>query len=443
MDLKPRPWTPPQVAWEKMRQMVGSKTGIVRSIQELETDPDDFSLYSCYGQMTRTTAFTPFQMPQDVGSGNFDRLDAKLAAIGEGIERYSLGAYDDRQFVTASYAEVRDQAIDPKTLILFDESQYQDPHFGYNPFDEHRPMRWVQAYNLTRQHAVLVPAWIVYLSYRPLSPEERCSPSVSTGAAAASTLEEAILKGIYEVVERDALTIMWLARLRVPLIDLGDRFHDLREQLSAFSLDLYVHNITLDVGIPAFWGMLVNREGQKPIMAVGAAANLDPEHALRKVVEEVIQTRIWAKALARQANRHPDFSRPENFHLVDNFDLHVMLYAAYDMRSEVDFLLNAEKSVRMEDLPNHSSGCVLQNILKCVALLDEKGFQVIAVDITSNEIRDAGLASVARVIVPNMQPLNGNHNLVHLGNPRLYAVARQFGIELSPEQVNPYPHPFP
>ena len=441
MDLKPHPWTPPEIAWEKIRQVVGSRAGILRSIRELEAEPDDLALYSYWGEMTRTSVFSPFKMPQDVGSGNFDRLKAKLAVVGEGLERYGLTAFDDCRFITATYREVQDRAVDPRTLILFDESQYQ-PGFHYKRFKEDTPMRWVEGYNLTRQCPMLVPAGMVYLAYDFLSADECCSPSVSTGAAAAISLEEAILKGIYEVVERDSLTIMWLAQLGVPRVKMGGRFSALMEQLAGFNLELYVHYITLDVDIPAFWGMLVNREGQKPVMAVGASASLNPEDALRKVVEEVIQTRMWAKSLTRGADRYPDFSRPENFTLVTNFDLHVLMYAAYDMRHAVDFMLSSEKAIAMDEIPNHSSPCVLECIHRSVALLQAKEFQVIAVDITPGEVRDAGL-SVAKVIIPNMQPLNGNHNLVHLGNPRLYTVARQFGRDLMLDQVNPYPHPFP
>jgi ribosomal protein S12 methylthiotransferase accessory factor len=424
------------------RQVLGAKVGIVRYIKEIETDPDDLAVYSYYGELTRTSVFSPFQVPQFPGSGGFNQLRARLAAIGEGIERYALGAYDMSRLVTATYVEVKDRAVDPRTLVHFDETQYRQPDFPFSRFRDDTPMRWVEGYNLSQQCTVLAPASIVYLSYDFLSRDEFFAHSVSTGAAAGSSLEEAILSGIYEVVERDALTSMWLARLPVPQVRLDGRFQSFVERLAGFDLDLYVHYITLDVDIPVFWGMLVNRDGRQPVLAVGAAANLDPERALSKVIEETIQTRMWAKVLIKETGKYPDLSQPENFSRVDNFDLHVLLYAAYDMRPAVDFLLHSEKRIGMDDIPARSRPCVLENIQRCVELLRDKGFEVIAIDVTPADIRDAGF-SVVRVLIPGMQPLNGSHNTRHLGNRRLHEVARLFGCTFSVEQANPYPHPFP
>lgn len=442
MELKPHPPTPVAQAYAKACQVLGSRVGIVRYIKEIETDPDDLSVYSYYGELTRTSVFSPFQVPQFPGSGGFDRLRAQLAVVGEGLERYALGAYDTSRLVTGTYAELQDQALDPRTLVHFDETQYRQPGFPFTRFRDDLVIRWVEGYNLSRERPVLVPASIVYLSYDFLSRDEFFVHSVSTGAAAGSSLEEAILSGIYEVVERDALTSMWLARLPVPQVRLDGRFQDVLERLDGFDLELYVHYITLDVDIPVFWGMLVNRSGRQPVLAVGAAANLDPERALSKVIEEVIQTRMWAKVLVKQAGEYPDLSRPENYVHVENFDLHVLLYAAYDMRAAVDFLLHSEQRMGMDDVPARSEECVLANVRRCVDALRERGFEVIVVDVTPPDVRQAGF-SVARVLIPGMQPLNGSYVARHLGNPRLSEVARLFGRTFSVEQANPHPHPFP
>ena len=59
-----------------------------------------------------------------------------------------------------------------------------------------------------------MPAVLVDLKLPVRSPAERFINMVSTGTAAHSDLREAVLGGLLEVVERDAIALTWLQRLR-------------------------------------------------------------------------------------------------------------------------------------------------------------------------------------------------------------------------------------
>jgi len=51
---------------------------------------------------------------------------------------------------------------------------------------------------------------------------------------------------------------------------------------------------------------------------------------------------------------------------------------------------------------------------------------------------------IVRVIIPGLQPLNGEYNARYLGNERLYVLLEQLGLrELHRKKisVNRYPHP--
>ena len=69
-----------------------------------------------------------------------------------------------------------------------------------------------------------------------LLPEKRCLRHGFNGCAAGNTLEEAIVQGFLELVERDAYAIWWYNRLQRPELDLGqfDDFYvrDLQKQLA-------------------------------------------------------------------------------------------------------------------------------------------------------------------------------------------------------------------
>jgi ribosomal protein S12 methylthiotransferase accessory factor len=74
------------------------------------------------------------------------------------------------------------------------------------------------------------------------------------------------------------------------------------------------------------------------------------------------------------------------------------------------------------------------------------GLDVLVVDQTAPEHRAGGFACV-KVLVPGALPMTFGHDLRrHHGIPRLAEVPRRLGYRdrpLPPEEVNPYPHPFP
>ena len=63
---------------------------------------------------------------------------------------------------------------------------------------------------------ILVPKLLAYYS---LGGEEGFVYETSNGSAVGGSLEEAILYGIFEVVERDSFLLTWYARLQVPRLD--------------------------------------------------------------------------------------------------------------------------------------------------------------------------------------------------------------------------------
>jgi len=74
--------------------------------------------------------------------------------------------------------------------------------------------------------------------------------------AAGNTLEEAILQGFFELVEREAFAIWWYNWLRLPEVDVesfGDEYlASAREYYRRLHRDMWVLDVTGDLGIPVF-----------------------------------------------------------------------------------------------------------------------------------------------------------------------------------------------
>src|SRR6185437_12395739 len=82
------------------------------------------------------------------------------------------------------------------------------------------PLRWVQGLSLADGQPIWLPAVMVYM-HIPYRSESECFWfPISTGCAAHRSYEEALLGAICEVIERDALSLIWLQRLALPRLEL-------------------------------------------------------------------------------------------------------------------------------------------------------------------------------------------------------------------------------
>src|SRR5207247_11424861 len=90
---------------------------------------------------------------------------------------------------------------------------------GRVPFDAGAEIDWTPVWSLTRREVRYLPTAFCYYSYP--WPQERASClACSNGNAAGNTLEEAILQGFLELVERDGVALWWYNRVRRPAVDL-------------------------------------------------------------------------------------------------------------------------------------------------------------------------------------------------------------------------------
>ena len=440
--LKNRKKSTPKETIRKADKLVGRNVGILKNCYELRMEPDDFGMYSYYPDLTNTSHFSRLKCPSEEGSGSINREKSKAAAIGEALERYCGSIYRPEEFVFNSYRETRKEAIDVQDLILYSETQYKEPRFNLKRPSDETKISWTWGYSLIKKKPVLVPSCLLFLPYKGRNEEPSFVETVSTGAACGNTIEEAILSGIYEVVERDAFMIWWLNKLKMPRIDLstGDKFIlRMIERIYYTDLELYVLDITTDIKIPSFVALI--RGKSEPFLVCGARADLDPQLGMLQAVEEALQTKVWAKQLAK---KNPDYRYMENFSNIANFREHVLLYAKIDLWPKLDFIINSAPSLKINDIPDKSSPNILENIKTCLKKFSEKGKDVVIVNITSEDIATVGFY-VVKVIIPGMQSLNANYRYRHLGGERLKEVPKTLGYAdySHGHELNKYPHPFP
>jgi ribosomal protein S12 methylthiotransferase accessory factor len=157
------------------------------------------------------------------------------------------------------------------------------------PYDENARHDWTPVWSLTGGRQRLVPTSLLYYG-APGVPGLRPD---SNGNAAGSSLEDAILQGFLELVERDAVALWWYNRASLPAVDL-DAYADpwiaeLRTVHAGLHREVWALDLTADLGVPTV--VALSRRTDKPAQDIvfGFGAHFDPRVALRRALTELNQ----------------------------------------------------------------------------------------------------------------------------------------------------------
>jgi ribosomal protein S12 methylthiotransferase accessory factor len=251
---------------ERAERALDDLVGIVQEVGEAESFPVPYYL----AQLSDTAGFSSATAARKAAGVDPDWNRAFMKALGEALERYCAGVYRDDQFERGTPDAV-ENAIDPAAFVC-----------KQAPAGE--PIRWVPGTDLVSGESVALPAAFVH--HPP--PERRYRPAVTTGLGFGNSGVEALLSGLYEVIERDAAMLAWYSSFE-PLA-LAVETHPvetMRSRAASEGLDVTLLLLTMDIDVPVV-AAAVHR-GEWPRFAAGTAANLDAEAAAASALAEALQ----------------------------------------------------------------------------------------------------------------------------------------------------------
>lgn len=421
---------------------VSSLVGIVTFLTEVLLQRGDPDVFVAAAQGPPGSAASGVT----VGSGaSLTWEGARGAAVGECLERYAASFVDRADpWLIGSHEMLLSRghvAHPPETWALFDNAQ----NAPYPPFTSDVPIVWVEGFDLLTHGPVYLPASLVYLSASPRLNEAGAytlGPAISTGCACATTQEAALLKGLYELIERDAFMIAWRNRLPIPklVIDEASRLYPVYvRRFARPGLEYRLWLTTMDFSIPSVFGMLVDQRSSEPQVVVGGAASADAGVAVLKTLCELVQGLSWLDFLGSSQRQVP-----ESAEQIRSFTDRAVYYATRPMPEAFSFLDESTDSVALSSLPSRQldDGTMLPRV---VAELHEHGFAPAGVDITTEDIRACGYV-VMRVMVPGLETMEGDVRFQMLGGHRWRDVPVKLGYRDNPSgiaDINPFPHPYP
>ena len=443
VELAPVQPTLPAVALPRLRTFVSLFTGVVRSVDEALVAPDDHRLVSIACEIAdgRPTVGGPVE--SYAASEQPERDWAEAASIGEALERYSASFVPADRLVVCS-AHRLPGAVDPSRFALFQDTQLADPAFPFEPFCRDTVVSWVAGFGLPGARPAYLPAQLVFLSWgRRASGEQLITYSTSSGLACGATLEEALLAGLLEQIERDAVMLAWYDRLSLPLLDWRGDPELVRLDARYFAptgLEYSAVDLSVFFGVPTVLGVVHGAPGTLGALGVGAASAPTVGAAWQKALAEAFTVQRWVRD--RACERPEDVERSADE--IQNFDGHTLFYAHPDRAGRAAFLDSSPERHDTRDVAPLDGSNVLDRIEAACDRLAQHRVSAYAADVTSPDVRSAGF-HVVRVIAPELCQLDVQRARF-LGGRRLYRAAYEAGLAprpLSPADLNPDPHPFP
>ncbi|MFN2592738.1 MAG: YcaO-like family protein, partial [Candidatus Dormibacteria bacterium] len=150
-----------------------------------------------------------------------DPETARLTALTEAIERYASMAPPGDPLVRAPFDQLSEMAISLRRFSLHSSDQHRQWE-RLRPADDSTPVDWCWAFSLTTGRGVLVPAALVHFKVAGRPPNDFVAELTSTGTACHTSFPAAVLAGLCEVIERDAVMVAWANDLQLRPLDLDD-----------------------------------------------------------------------------------------------------------------------------------------------------------------------------------------------------------------------------
>ena len=348
------------------------------------------------------------------------------------------------RLVVASAREIGDAAVVPGRFALFSARQLDQEGFPFQPFRPDTKLPWVAGRSLPDGAEAWLPAELVFLADTVEPGRPRIAYATSNGLACAPTVDETLVRGLCELLERDAFMIVWANRLSLPLLDWsGDEGISALDAWLFESLGLQYAAVDLSAfhRLPSVLGVVRAPRGRPGALGVGAGTAPTLERAWWKALSEASAARAAGPKLALVDDRDLGAHGAH----VASFEDHIRYYAD-ESRAEAAWFLDASAERAPTDtVPALEGSTPSEHVAALCARVAVAGSSAYAVDVTSPDVAGLGLV-VTKTIAPELCMLDVVHAARFLGGRRLFTAAASLGLRsgsLAEDDLNPDPHPFP
>ncbi len=323
--------------------------------------------------------------------------DSICSALMEAIER-SAGSATRTDLITRSVNQ-----------MIQEKGRFVSPQeLGARSHDPIHPIDWIEGNCLMTGKRLWLPAAEVLFPFYPTPQAIRSVRPSTTGLSAGSTLLEAILHSLFEVIERDRVSQFFRNEIKAQLLNIHSVSDPINRSIFRrfmnAGLDLLVCDLTMNSVVPVFHVIAMNRNLLgPPVTIAGQGAHLDPNIALRRALLETAQSRI----VALQGSRE-DLIRHASDYQVSWETVSKSFYA---LKERLE--LNAYSQLCSRE---HEEKSIFEYLTELISLLDEKGFdRIYFTELTENKtkipvVHSIIMGMVDQIVEPARVRLRAFHN---------------------------------
>lgn len=414
------------------------RKGILNTVQERASYQGEYFLYVFEKSLTIGGERCLFR-----GRGlDRDKSTAFSKGLGELLERLISGVLDrNKDVVQASPREMmrkKYQIVYPPRYHRFlpiQMERYRELHR-----DASRPLDWVWGQNIITGQKTAVPLQMTSWFKHRYNFREVLAYPTSSGSAGYFSEEGAVLRGILEVVERDAFLVHWLTRIAPRVITRHTLPEDIQSELRDFEsrgITLFVLDTTALL-LPSICIAATNEQGGAPRVIVSAASAVTCELAIRKALLEMrmLSLRFFQDEVAVSDATEPFVSALDR-------QTRPRYWCGKDKVEVFRWFVNGE-NISYEQAQIHDQDCRDDDgscLRACLAVLKKQGEGYYPVVYRpKNDLQESVGFFVVQVFIPKAFPFYLTEYLGTFKSKRLQEFAQS--RQVTEWQLNPVPHMF-
>lgn len=381
------------------------------------------------------------------GASQSDDKAALTAALAEGLERYLWFTQNDYFVdpIRATPGEIakKDHFLTPERFVGFSDLQRsKNPN---HTLHEDATYLWIKAQSLISSTKVYIPAQVASASFHPTTDafkEPLIRQQTTIGLATWPTLAGARLAGALEVIEREALMIMWYNQLTLPRIQLtsitgkNKSLDALLASCARYNLKVHAIPMMTDAPTHAVCVILEDLSGCAPRFALGLKAHRSLPYAVERAITEALRARHGYRNFFQNGGTFDTTTPLDSIGHIQR--LHY--WGIPENAKRLEFLVEGPEYPHLFDTPWEES-TPEQHLEQVLAWCKEKSYECLSVSLGTSKANSTPW-HVEFVIMPDLQPTHLHEQLRHLGGTRLKSVPESFGFTPRKEPFIGAPHPY-
>lgn len=211
---------------------------------------------------------------------------ACIKSVMEAIEWQKIAWHRKKRLIHTTARQLSN-AVNPNIFKLYDWSAGKSQYGDRFSFSETDTFYWEKLTDFNTGKKVYIPAQCVYTKYQ-FGQEKIIRIPVSTGAACHFDYQQALLKGLLELIERDNFSLHYLTKMS-PVIITYESDKTLKTLIDFFQkalkIKIFVLDFSYDFPVYAIGVIFLNQEKQR-VMSIGLGCDFDLQATVKHALLE-------------------------------------------------------------------------------------------------------------------------------------------------------------